>query len=53
MKKNAIDYLKTNMRNQYMNYYRYKTNEWIYNLFDYDPFEFFIEIPDFELVDLQ
>lgn len=52
MKQNAIDYLKANMRNQYMNYYRYKTNEWIYNLFDYDPFEFFMEIPDFELTEL-
>lgn len=49
MKQNAIDYLKANMRNQYMNYFRYKTNEWIYDLFDYDPFEFFMEIPDFEL----
>ena len=49
MKQNAIDYLKANMRNQYMNYFRYKTNEWIYRLFDYDPFEFFMEVPDFEL----
>lgn len=49
MKQKAIDYLKANMRNIYMNYFRYKTNEWIYDLFDYDPFEYFMEVPDFEL----
>ncbi len=49
MKQSAIDFLKVNMRNQYMNYFRYKTNEWIYDLFDYDPFEFFMEVSDFEL----
>lgn len=49
MKQNAIDYLKTNMKNLYMGYYRYNTNEWIYDLFDYEPFEFFMEIPDFAL----
>ena len=49
MKQNAIDYLKANMRNQYINYFRYNTNEWLYDLFDYDPFEFFMEVPDFNL----
>ena len=49
MKQNAIDFLKANMRNQYMNYFRYSSNEWMYDLFDYDPFEFFIEVPDFNL----
>jgi hypothetical protein len=49
MKQSAIDYLKANMRNLYMNYFRYNTNEWIYDLFEYEPFEFFMEIPDFEL----
>lgn len=52
MKQNAIDYLKANMKNLYMNYFRYKTNDWIYEMFDYDPFVFFIEIPDFELASL-
>lgn len=52
MKQNAIDYLKANMRNQYMNYFRYNTNEWLYDLFDYDPFEFFMESPDFELASI-
>lgn len=49
MKQSAIDYLKANIKTLYMNYYRYATNEWIYDLFDYDPFEFFMEIPDFHL----
>lgn len=49
MKQNAIDFLKANMRTLYMHYYRFDTNEWLYDLFDYDPFEFFMEVPDFEL----
>lgn len=53
MKQKAIDYMKANIRNIYMNYYRYNTNEWIYDLFDYDPFEFFIDIPDFELANIE
>lgn len=53
MKQNAIDFLKANMRMQYMNYFRYNSNEWIYDLFDYDPFEFFMEVPDFELAPIR
>jgi len=49
MKQSAIDFLKANMRNQYMFYFRYSSNEWLYDLFDYDPFEFFIDVPDFTL----
>lgn len=49
MKQNAIDFLKANMKNYYMNYVRYNSNEWILDLFDYNPFEFFMEISDFEL----
>lgn len=50
MKKKALDYIKTNMDTLYVNYYREKTNNWIYELFDYDPFELFLEVPDFSLV---
>jgi len=53
MKQNAIDYMKANIKSIYTNYYRYSTNEWIYDLFDYDPFEFFIDIPDFELANIE
>lgn len=49
MKQKAIDYIKANIKSLYMNYYKYANNEWIYDLFDYDPFELFLEIPDFEL----
>lgn len=49
MKQNAIDYLKANMKSLYMNFYRYNSNEWLYDLFEYDPFELFMEVPDFEL----
>lgn len=49
MKHTAVDYLTTNIKTLYINYYREKTNKWIYDLFDYDPFEFFIEVPDFTL----
>lgn len=49
MKHTVVDYLTTNIKTLYINYYREKTNKWIYDLFDYDPFEFFIEVPDFTL----
>lgn len=50
MKQKALDYLKVNMSTLYVNYYREKDNQWIKDLFDYDPFELFITIPDFELM---
>ncbi|MBQ8540807.1 MAG: hypothetical protein IJ435_04950 [Clostridia bacterium] len=50
MKQQAVDYIKSNIGQLYINYYREKTNKWIYDLFDYEPFEFFVEIPDFELM---
>lgn len=49
MKQSAVDYLKENMRTYYINYYRKIDNDWIYELFDYDPFELFMEVPDFKL----
>ena len=49
MKMKAVEYLTTNIKTFYINYYREKTNQWIYDLFDYDPFELFMEVPDFEL----
>lgn len=49
MKQSAVDYLKENMRTYYINYYRKADNDWIYELFDYDPFELFMEVPDFKL----
>lgn len=49
MKQKALENLKENMRIYYINYYRKTDNDWIYELFDYDPFELFMEIPDFKL----
>lgn len=49
MKQSAVDYLKENMKTLYINYYREKDNQWIKELFDYDPFEFFMEVSDFKL----
>lgn len=52
MKQKAIDYLKENMLTLHSNYYKFIDNDWIYKEFDYDPFEFFMDIPDFELTPL-
>ena len=52
MKQKALDYMRTNIGTLYTNYYQNKTNQWIYDLFDYDPFELFIDIPDFKLASL-
>ena len=49
MKQSALDYITANIRTLYVNYFRQKNNQWIYDLFDYDPFELFMEVPDFEL----
>lgn len=49
MKQDALSFIKENMKTLYVNYYREKTNKWIYDLFDYDPFDVVIEVPDFEL----
>lgn len=52
MKQNAVDTMKANMRTWYINYYKEKNNQWIQKLFDYDPFELFMEVPDFQLASL-
>lgn len=48
MKQDAMNKLKENMQTLYINYYREKTNEWIYSIFEYDPFDVLFEIPDFD-----
>ena len=49
MKQSAVDYMKENMKTLYINYYREPNNQWISDLFDYDPFEVFIEVSDFRM----
>ncbi len=52
MKQSALDYIKQNIGILYKNYYQFDSSEWINDLFDYDPFEIFDEVEDFELADL-
>lgn len=49
LKQSALDYITANIKTLYINYFREKTNQWIYDLFEYDPFEEFMEVPDFQL----
>lgn len=50
LKKEALDFMKSNIESIYINYYHKKDNQWIKELFDYDPFETMnINFPDFEL----
>ena len=49
MKKEALDYISSNMSVLYVNYYREKTNQWIIDLFDYNPFEVYMDVPEFQL----
>ena len=52
MKQSALEFLKANMGTLYKNYYQFDSYEWIDELFDYDPFELFENVPDFELANL-
>lgn len=52
MKQSALDYIKANIGTLYINYFKYDSPEWIYELFDYDPFEVFDNVDDFDLADL-
>lgn len=49
MKQKVIDDLKENMLTLHTNYFKFNTNDWILNRYDFDPFEFFMEVPDFDL----
>lgn len=52
MKRSAIDYVKINIDTLYKKYYQFDTSDWMYELFDYDPFEVFDVVDDFELASL-
>ncbi len=51
MKQSALDYIKANISSLYKNYYQFDSPDWICDLFDYDPFEVFDTVEDFELAD--
>ena len=52
MKQEALDTLKASLKYTYPKYYTQSKNEWIYEVCGGDPFQEFIEIPDFELESL-
>ena len=52
MKQSALDYIKINIGSLYKYYYQFDSPEWIYELFDYDPFDVFDDVEDFELASL-
>lgn len=49
LKQAALDFLKTNIKTLYVNYFQKDTNDWIAEEFGDEPFELFTEIPDFAL----
>ena len=52
MKQDALDFMKHNMDRLYTYYFQEKTNDWMAKEYGSDPFSEFMEIPDFELADL-
>ena len=49
LKQSALEFLKTNIKTLYTHYFQDETNDWIKEEFGDEPFEFFTEIPDFNL----
>ena len=52
MKKDALNTLKASLKYTYPKYYTQKTNKWIYDICGDEPFQEFVEIPDFDLAPL-
>ncbi len=52
MKRQAVDYFKTNIGRLYVNYFQKDDNSWMEEEFGESPFSFIDEIPDFELASL-
>ena len=53
MKQDAVDFMKHNMERLYTHYFQNETNEWMAEEYGSDPFVEFLEIPDFELADIE
>ncbi len=53
MKRDALDFMKHNMERLYTHYYHDRDNEWMAEEYGKDPFELFMEVPDFELADIE
>lgn len=52
MKHDAVDFMKHNMERLYTHYYQDKTNDWMEREFGSNPFSEFMEVPDFELAEI-
>lgn len=52
MKEEALGILKSNLKYIYTKYFTEKTNKWISEVCEMDPFIEFKEVPDFQLADL-
>lgn len=52
MKQDAVDFMKHNMERLYTHYFQDETNEWMEREYGSDPFSEFIEVPDFELAEI-
>ena len=52
MKQDAVDFMKHNMERLYTHYFQDETNEWMAKEYGNDPFSDFMEVPDFELADV-
>ena len=52
MKQDAVDFMKHNMERLYTHYFQDETNEWMAREYGSDPFSEFMEVPDFELAEI-
>jgi len=52
MKQDAVDFMKHNMERLYTHYYQNKTNDWMEREYGSNPFSEFMEVPDFELAEI-
>lgn len=52
MKQDAVDFMKHNMDRLYTHYFHDKTNKWMEEEYGSNPFSDFLEVPDFELADV-
>lgn len=52
MKQDALDFFKNQLQTIYNYYYKDFSNKWMYNLYGDDPFEDYIDIPEFQLASL-
>ena len=53
MKQDAVDFMKHNMERLYTHYFHDDTNDWMEKEYGSNPFSEFMEVPDFELANLE